>query len=53
MRGPREFYFLNESGGLERGWDDESRTKLWLYNLHYFDDLNAEGLLRETRGTSR
>jgi uncharacterized heparinase superfamily protein len=43
MRGPREFCFLNESGGLERGWDDPSRTKLWLYNLHYFDDLNAEG----------
>jgi uncharacterized heparinase superfamily protein len=43
MRGPREFCFLNEIGGLEGGWDDESRTKLWLYNLHYFDDLNAEG----------
>jgi uncharacterized heparinase superfamily protein len=42
MCGAREFCFLNESGGLERGWDDESRTKLWLYNLHYFDDLNAE-----------
>ncbi len=43
MRGPREFCFLNVSGGLERGWDDASRAKLWLYNLHYFDDLNAEG----------
>lgn len=43
MFGPREFRFLNETGGLDRGWDDERRTKLWLYNLHYFDDLNAEG----------
>lgn len=23
------------------GWNDESIEKLWLYNLHYFDDLNA------------
>lgn len=43
MLGPREFRFLNELGDLERGWDDETRAKLWLYNLHYFDDLNAEG----------
>jgi uncharacterized heparinase superfamily protein len=42
MRGPREFCFLGVSGGLERGWDDGRCTKLWLYNLHYFDDLNAE-----------
>ncbi|WP_335338113.1 heparinase II/III family protein [Thioalkalivibrio nitratireducens] len=24
-----------------RGWNDPRRDKLWLYNLHYFDDLNA------------
>jgi uncharacterized heparinase superfamily protein len=23
------------------GWNDGSIEKLWLYNLHYFDDLNA------------
>src|SRR5882672_8399299 len=23
------------------GWDDASIEKLWRYNLHYFDDLNA------------
>jgi len=23
------------------GWNDDSIEKLWLYNLHYFDDLNA------------
>jgi uncharacterized heparinase superfamily protein len=42
MTGARSFRFLNEHGGLERGWDDGARAKLWLYNLHYFDDLNAE-----------
>jgi uncharacterized heparinase superfamily protein len=25
------------------GWDDPSIAKLWRYNLHYFDDLCAEG----------
>lgn len=43
MTGPRHFRFLNEDGVLERGdWEDGSRAKLWLYNLHYFDDLNAQ-----------
>jgi uncharacterized heparinase superfamily protein len=23
------------------GWDDSGQTKLWRYNLHYFDDLTA------------
>src|SRR5262249_17076636 len=23
-------------------WNDPSLDRLWLYNLHYFDDLNAE-----------
>lgn len=26
-----------------KGWNDPSCEKLWLYNLHYFDDMNAEG----------
>lgn len=25
------------------GWDNGSWPRLWRYNLHYFDDLNAEG----------
>jgi len=35
------FVFLNEEGGLAgpESWNDPSREKLWLYNLHYFDDL--------------
>lgn len=40
------FYFLNQSGSLSTlGWVDTSKTgshsKLWRYNQHYFDDLNA------------
>ena len=42
MVGPYEFKFLNEKGNLNRfGWDGPSREKLWRYNQHYFDDLNA------------
>jgi hypothetical protein len=36
------FFLLNEHGTLaENGWDDPSKTKLWRYNQHYFDDLNT------------
>lgn len=36
------FFFLNKSGRLsELGWDGPQREKLWRYNQHYFDDLNA------------
>ncbi len=31
--------FLNEEGVLI--WNNPAKSKLWLYNLHYFDDLNA------------
>ena len=38
----RDFLFLNQSGSLsEIGWDGGQREKLWRYNQHYFDDLNA------------
>ncbi len=44
MNGPRQFVFLNEPGGLDEiGWDGPQREKLWRYNQHYFDDLNAIG----------
>jgi uncharacterized heparinase superfamily protein len=43
MVGPRTFEFLNEKGSLADGAWDLEKSKLWLYNLHYFDDLNAEG----------
>ncbi|NGN98464.1 heparinase [Grimontia sp. S25] len=35
--------FLKESCQFNDSldWNDPSKEKLWLYNLHYFDDLNA------------
>lgn len=35
--------FLNTRASFEDGltWNDARFEKLWLYNLHYFDDLNA------------
>ena len=37
--------FLNQVGAVNNSfdWNSEENTKLWLYNLHYFDDLNAIG----------
>ncbi len=44
MTGPGAFRLLNEDGSLDQhGWDDPDKAKLWRYNQHYFDDLNAEG----------
>ncbi len=39
------FRFLNVVGQLRCAddWNDPAQEKLWLYNLHYFDDLNAKG----------
>lgn len=49
MTAPTTFVFLNQAGDLrEGGWDDPSRDKLWLYNLHYFDDLNARDAAART-----
>lgn len=43
LLGEDNFYFLNEERSLSLyGWDDASIEKLWRYNLHYFDDLNAK-----------
>lgn len=41
--GQWQFRFLNHTHTLpvQGGWNDTSQEKLWLYNLHYFDDLNA------------
>lgn len=47
MIGEKEFYFLNKKGKLSSilDWNAKEQDKLWLYNLHYFDDLNAKGAL--------
>ncbi len=45
LLGPRRFRFLNREGVVEgpEDWNAPALDKLWLYNLHYFDDLNAQG----------
>ena len=44
LTGPNSFNFLDSDGDLTAdGWDNPDRSKLWRYNLHYFDDLNAAG----------
>jgi uncharacterized heparinase superfamily protein len=44
MLAPDRFCFLNaeHSPAFPSAWNDPALPKLWLYNLHYFDDLNAE-----------
>lgn len=42
LTGPTSFQLLSEAGSLDQhGWDGPQRSKLWRYNQHYFDDLNA------------
>jgi uncharacterized heparinase superfamily protein len=38
-------YFLNHRGNVnsKNDWNSSDEEKLWLYNLHYFDDLNSFG----------
>lgn len=40
----QNFRFLGETGDLQDGWNSLAYSKLWLYNLHYQDDLNASGV---------
>ena len=41
---PYSFKFLNVKHELKslNDWNNPAWDKLWLYNLHYFDDLNAD-----------
>lgn len=42
MTASDQFLFLNQPGELAiLRWDGDDRDKLWRYNQHYFDDLNA------------
>ena len=44
LLGPQRFSFLGVVGELAQlGWTGPSAEKLWRYNQHYFDDLNALG----------
>lgn len=44
MVSPRRFRILGQVAELPdgAGWNNPAMPKLWLYNLHYFDDLRAE-----------
>jgi len=39
--GPAQFEFLNLRGEAEKTWSPQELPRLWRYNLHYFDALNA------------
>jgi uncharacterized heparinase superfamily protein len=41
---PNKVVFLNVEADISDVsiWNDQRYAKLWLYNLHYFDDLNAQ-----------
>jgi uncharacterized heparinase superfamily protein len=43
MLGENRFKFLNITANINelQDWNQACQEKLWLYNLHYFDDLNA------------
>ncbi|MFO7639734.1 MAG: heparinase, partial [Candidatus Competibacteraceae bacterium] len=45
LHGPATFRFLDQTRTLAApgDWNRPDWDKLWLYNLHYFDDLNAAG----------
>jgi uncharacterized heparinase superfamily protein len=44
MMSKNEFIFLNvrDSISTNHDWNSTKNSKLWLYNLHYFDDLNSK-----------
>lgn len=44
LTGPDSFRFLNQNGRIASAeeWNKAGVAKLWLYNLHYFDDLTAD-----------
>jgi uncharacterized heparinase superfamily protein len=44
MLSPTRFRFIGQEAELEAAgnWNRPSLAKLWLYNLHYFDDLRAQ-----------
>src|SRR5690554_760283 len=41
----KTFNFLGKTADLHNDWNSDKFSKLWLYNLHYHDDLNAIGAL--------
>jgi uncharacterized heparinase superfamily protein len=51
---PTTFAYLGVQARLEDiGWDGPAMEKLWRYNQHYFDDLNAAGAHERTQWHAR
>lgn len=50
MVSPTTFRFIGHEGSLDgpADWNNPAHAKLWLYNLHYFDDLRADGTEQRT-----
>jgi len=50
MLAPDRFRLLNFEADCagEADWQGGAKAQLWLYNLHYFDDLNAQGASSRT-----
>lgn len=50
MLNKQSFCFLNEIHNITSAtdWNNSQCSKLWLYNLHYFDDLTAIGAEKRT-----
>lgn len=44
MLSPTRFLFMGQVAGVKTAgdWNNAGLPKLWLYNLHYFDDLRAQ-----------
>lgn len=51
ITGRWSFRFLNLDGEVNSpsDWNSASADKLWLYNLHYFDDLTSKGADNRSR----
>ncbi len=51
MQGPQRFCLLNETYDVEtaQDWNHPQRKRLWLYSLHYFDDLCAQDADQRTQ----
>ncbi len=51
MRAANRFRFLNEEHTIvtPAHWNQPHIEKLWTYNLHYFDDLNADDSISRIR----
>ena len=50
MLAPNRFRFIGLDAELRttEDWNSQQHAKLWLYNLHYFDDLRADHAIERT-----